>query len=103
MSNYEYDKLYDELLNLESRYDYSPENSPTRNVGYVVESDLKKETHEFKALSLDKTKDRNDLVNWLNKRQGFLGWKLDGLTVQMTFDGGKLNKAVTRGNGERDT
>lgn len=100
MSNYEYDKLYDELLNLESRYDYSPENSPTRNVGYVIESDLKKETHEFKALSLDKTKDRNDLANWLNKRPGFLGWKLDGLTVQMTFDGGKLNKAVTRGNGE---
>lgn len=100
MSNYEYDKLYDELLNLELKYGYSPKNSPTRSVGYAVESVLKKETHEFKALSLDKTKDRHDLASWLNGKQGFLGWKLDGLTIQLTFDDAKLNKAVTRGNGE---
>lgn len=100
MSNYEYDKLYDELLELELRFAYTPENSPTQNVGYTVESNLKKEKHEFKALSLSKTKDRDELVSWLNGKQGLLGWKLDGLTVQMTFDSGSLKKAVTRGNGE---
>lgn len=100
MSNYEYDSLYDELLDLESRFSYVPENSPTRQVGYAVESSLKKETHEFKALSLDKTKDRMVLREWLKEKTGSLGWKLDGLTMQLTYDEGKLTKAVTRGNGE---
>lgn len=100
MSNYEYDKLYDELLDLESRFSYTPKNSPTNRVGYEVEGSLKKERHEFKALSLDKTKDREALRAWLGDKTGSLGWKLDGLTVQVTYDGGKLTKAVTRGNGE---
>lgn len=100
MSNYEYDKLYDELLWLEDKYNFVLENSPTRRVGYEVKSSLKKETHEFKALSLDKTKDREELKNWLGDKLGHLGWKMDGLTVQLTYDNGKLEKAVTRGNGE---
>lgn len=100
MSNFEYDSLYDELLDLESRFSYILENSPTKRVGYEVESSLKKEMHEFKALSLDKTKDRNALREWLGEKTGSLGWKLDGLTVQLTYDDGKLTKAVTRGNGE---
>lgn len=100
MSNYEYDRLYDELLDLESRFSYTPKNSPTNRVGYEVEGSLKKEKHEFKALSLDKTKDREALREWLGDKTGSLGWKLDGLTVQVTYDGGNLTKAVTRGNGE---
>ena len=100
MSNYEYDNLYDELLDLESRFSYVSESSPTKRVGYEVESSLKKEVHEFKALSLDKTKDREALRTWIGDKTGSLGWKLDGLTVQLTYDGGRLTKAVTRGNGE---
>ena len=100
MSNYEYDAKYDELLSLEARFGIVLENSPTKNVGYEVKSDLKKEVHEYKALSLDKTKDRDELVKWLGDKEGSLGWKLDGLTVQLTYDDGKLTKAVTRGNGE---
>lgn len=100
MSNYEYDNLYDELLDLESRFSYVSESSPTKRVGYEVESSLKKEVHEFKALSLDKTKDREALRTWIGDKTGSLGWKLDGLTVQLTYDEGKLTKAVTRGNGE---
>lgn len=100
MSNYEYDKLYDELLSLEVRFDYSPKNSPTNRVGYEVKSKLKKEKHEYVALSLDKTKDREALIDWLNDKFGILSWKLDGLTIQLTYDNGTLTKAVTRGNGE---
>ncbi|WP_242974522.1 NAD-dependent DNA ligase LigA [Lacrimispora amygdalina] len=100
MSNFDYDKLYDELLNLELRFNYVREDSPTKNVGYEVESSLTKEAHEYKALSLDKTKDRNSLMAWLKGEFGFLSWKLDGLTIILTYDGGNLTKAVTRGNGE---
>lgn len=100
MSNFEYDKLYDELLNLELRFNYVRDDSPTKNVGYEVESNLAKEAHEYKALSLDKTKDRDALKSWLKDKFGVLSWKLDGLTIQLTYDDGKLTKAVTRGNGE---
>lgn len=100
MSNYEYDKLYDELLDLEARFLYEPTDSPTKRVGYEVESSLKKVKHEYKALSLDKTKSREDLLSWLNIMFGILSWKLDGLTIQLTYDKGYLSKAVTRGNGE---
>lgn len=100
MSNFKYDELYDELLNLELRFNYVRDDSPTRNVGYEVESSLRKEAHEYKALSLDKTKDRKSLMAWLKDKFGFLSWKLDGLTIQLTYDDGALLKAVTRGNGE---
>lgn len=100
MSNYEYDKLYDELLALEKELGTTLTNSPTQNVGYEVVSKLPKESHETPMLSLDKTKDRNALVNWLNGREGVLSWKLDGLTVVLTYMNGTLVKGVTRGNGE---
>ena len=100
MTNAEYDVLYDELLNLESRFKYIRSDSPTQIVAYEVKSKLEKEKHEYKALSLDKTKDRESLMDWLKDKDGILSWKLDGLTLQLTYDSGKLTKAVTRGNGE---
>lgn len=100
MSNLEYDKMYDELELLEQETGYIPPNSPTINVGYSVKSELPKEKHPQKLLSLNKTKDRDALVTWLGDRDGLLSWKLDGLTVVLTYVDGKLSKAVTRGNGE---
>lgn len=100
MSNYEYDKLYDELVALENELGTTLTNSPTQNVGYEVVSKLPKETHSEPMLSLDKTKDTEALKNFLNGRQGVLSWKLDGLTVVLTYENGTLVKAVTRGNGE---
>ena len=100
MSNYEYDALYDELISLETETGIVLPNSPTVNVGYEVISKLEKEKHEEKALSLDKTKDRIALRDWLGSNEGVLSWKLDGLTIVLTYDNGKLSKAVTRGNGE---
>jgi len=100
MSNFEYDKLYDELLALEEETGTVLSNSPTQNVGYEVVSALSKETHNTPMLSLAKTKDREELVGWLNGKEGVLSWKLDGLTVVLTYDNGTLTKAVTRGNGE---
>lgn len=100
MSNYIYDKIYDELLDFEARFSYEPEDSPTRRVGYEVESSLEKIVHEYKALSLDKTKSQEDLKTWLKDELGILSWKLDGLTLQLTYDNGTLTRAVTRGNGE---
>ena len=99
MSNYEYDKLYDELLKLEIENDYVLDNSPSKNVGFEAQSKLRKEEHEFPALSLDKTKDRNVLLNWLSDKEGVLSFKEDGLTVCLTYENGKLVKALTRGNG----
>ena len=92
MSNYEYDALYDELGILS--------NSPTVNVGYEVLSELPKERHESPMLSLDKTKSPEALAEWLGSQKGLLSWKLDGLTIVLTYDNGQLQKAVTRGNGE---
>jgi DNA ligase (NAD+) len=100
MSNYEYDALYDELESLEKETGYTPLNSPTKNVGYTVQSELPKERHRSRMLSLDKTKSREELAAWLGDYEGLLSWKLDGLTVVLTYEGGELVKAVTRGNGD---
>ena len=100
MSNYEYDALYDELESLEKETGYTPLNSPTKNVGYTVQSELPKERHRSRMLSLDKTKSREELASWLGDHEGLLSWKLDGLTVVLTYEGGELVKAVTRGNGD---
>lgn len=100
MSNYDYDKLYDELVDLEKETGIVLANSPTREVGYEVLSELPKEKHESAMLSLDKTKDVQALKSWIGSQKGFLSWKLDGLTIVLTYRDGKLFKAVTRGSGE---
>lgn len=99
MSNLEYDKLYDELLMLEQESGVVLANSPTVNVGYEIVSELQKEQHESPMLSLDKTKEAGVLSEFAGDRVCLLSWKLDGLTVVLSYDGGKLVKAVTRGNG----
>ncbi len=100
MSNLEYDKLYDELSALEEKTGIVLAGSPTVHVGYTAAEDLPKERHASPMLSLDKTKDRFALTDWLGGHEGLLSWKLDGLTVVLTYEGGTLQKAVTRGNGE---
>jgi len=100
MSNYEYDKLYDELLQLENELGITFSNSPTANVGYEVLSELPKERHESPMLSLDKTKEVESLKAFTGEQKAVLSWKLDGLTIVLTYREGELYKAVTRGNGE---
>ena len=100
MSNYEYDARYDELLSLEQETGTTLAGSPTVQVGYELLSELPKERHERPMLSLDKTKDAGALAEWLKDKEGLLSWKLDGLTIVLTYGGGTLQKAVTRGNGE---
>lgn len=100
MSNYEYDRLYDELQELEKELNTTLASSPTVNVGYEVLSELPKERHERPMLSLDKTKDVGRLREFLGDQKAMISWKLDGLTVVLTYRGGGLEKAVTRGNGE---
>ncbi|BCN31691.1 NAD-dependent DNA ligase LigA [Anaeromicropila herbilytica] len=100
MSNFEYDQLYDELVALEKETGIVLSNSPTINVGYEALSELPKERHLTPALSLDKTKSVEDLKDFLGSQKGLLSWKLDGLTVVLTYQHGELVKAVTRGNGE---
>ena len=100
MSNYEYDHLYDELEKLENELGVTMSNSPTINVGYEVLSELPKERHESPMLSLDKTKDPQRLKEFLGDQKAVISWKLDGLTIVLTYRGGSLEKAVTRGNGE---
>ena len=100
MSNFEYDKLYDELVALEKESGVALSGSPTQKVGYEVLSELPKEAHPSAMLSLDKTKDVAALQEWLGEQEGLLSWKLDGLTIVLTYEGGELSKAVTRGNGE---
>ena len=100
MSNLEYDKLYDELLTLENETGIVLANSPTVNVGYEVLSELEKQAHPSPMLSLDKTKEVESLKTWLGNHEGVLSWKLDGLTVVLTYENGELVNAVTRGNGE---
>ena len=100
MSNFEYDKLYDELAALEQETGVILTGSPTQKVGYEVVSSLPKEAHPSPMLSLDKTKEVDQLVAWLGDKEGILSWKLDGLTVVLTYEDGVLSKAVTRGNGE---
>lgn len=100
MSNYEYDRLYDELQGLEQELNTTLASSPTVNVGYEVLSELPKERHERPMLSLDKTKDVERLKEFLGDQKAMISWKLDGLTIVLTYRGGSLEKAVTRGNGE---
>lgn len=100
MSNFEYDRLYDELESLEAETGVILSDSPTVNVGYESVDELPKERHAKPMLSLGKTKSREELQDWLHDKKGLLSWKLDGLTVVLTYNDGKLAKAVTRGNGE---
>ena len=100
MSNYEYDKLYDELQGLEAELGTTLASSPTIHVGYEVQSELPKERHESPMLSLDKTKEVSRLKEFLGSQEALLSWKLDGLTIVLTYQEGTLQKAVTRGNGE---
>ncbi len=100
MSNYEYDALYDELVALEENTGLVLADSPTVNVGYEAVDELPKERHESPMLSLGKTKDREELKEWLKGNPAIMSWKLDGLTIVLTYREGKLAKAVTRGNGE---
>ncbi len=99
MSNYEYDALYDELVQLEKETGITLSNSPTIHVGYEVVSELPKEEHEYPMLSLDKTKHVQTLSDWLGDQMAVLSWKMDGRTIVLTYDNGELVKAVTRGNG----
>ena len=100
MSNYEYDALYDELVKLEESTGITMSDSPTVNVGYSSVDELPKERHDKPMLSLGKTKDREELKRWLGDKEGLLSFKLDGLTIVLTYEEGRLKKAVTRGNGE---
>ncbi len=100
MSNFDYDRLYDELERLEKETGFIMSQSPTQQVGYEVVSELPKEKHPAPMLSLDKTKDVDQLVSWLGEQKGLLSWKMDGLTIVLTYREGRLVKAVTRGNGE---
>lgn len=100
MSNLEYDRLYDELKELEAELGITLAGSPTVNVGYEVLSELPKERHESPMLSLDKTKDVDELKRFVGNQKVMMSWKLDGLTIVLTYRNGELFKAVTRGNGE---
>ncbi len=100
MSNFEYDKLYDELVTLEKELGITRSNSPTVNVGYEVLSELPKEQHDSPMLSLDKTKEVEALAAFVGEKEALISWKLDGLTIVLTYENGILQKAVTRGNGE---
>ncbi|MBS5793822.1 MAG: NAD-dependent DNA ligase LigA [Clostridiales bacterium] len=100
MSDFEYDKLYDKLEALEKETGIILSNSPTQQVGYIVLSELKKVKHNKKMLSLDKTKEISKIEDFLNTKEGLLSFKMDGLTIVLTYDDGILVSAVTRGNGE---
>ncbi|MCD7864007.1 MAG: NAD-dependent DNA ligase LigA [Lachnospiraceae bacterium] len=100
MSNLEYDRLYDELVQLEEKTGIIMAGSPTQTVGYTAVEELPKEAHERPMLSLSKTKEPLELQSFLLDKEGLLSWKLDGLTIVLTYESGQLVKAVTRGNGE---
>ena len=100
MSDLQYDQLYDELIGLEKELGVTLGTSPTVNVGYEVLSELPKERHEKPMLSLDKTKNIEDLLSFVGNQKTMISWKLDGLTIVLTYRNGTLEKAVTRGNGE---
>ncbi|MBE6018776.1 MAG: NAD-dependent DNA ligase LigA [Clostridiales bacterium] len=99
ITNYEYDEMYDELLALEDETGYIRDDSPSINVGFETAAGLPKIVHDIKMLSLNKTKDRDELKAWLGDKTGLLSWKLDGLTVGITYENGRLVQGVTRGNG----
>ena len=98
MSNYEWDAMFDELSALERETDYVLPNSPTQNTGYESVSG-QKEAHEYPALSLSKTKSVEELEKWADVYPIWLSWKLDGCTLVLTYDNGKLTKILTRGSG----
>lgn len=98
MTDHEFDRKYEELEKLEKELGITLSNSPTVNVGYETLSNLPKETHESQMLSLNKTKSAEELKSWLGIQKGLLSWKMDGLTIVLTYEGGQLIKAVTRGN-----
>lgn len=100
MTDYQYDKLYDELCELEKKTGIVLSGSPTQRVGYTILSGLTKVKHEKRMLSLDKTKDVQKLKSWLGANEGILSWKLDGLTIVLKYEDGSLLQAVTRGNGD---
>lgn len=100
MSDFEYDKLYDELQELENKTNIIMSNSPTQEVGYMVLESLKKVKHNFKMLSLDKTKDMIKVEEFLGEKKAILSYKMDGLTIVLKYINGKLKNAITRGNGE---
>ncbi|GHU62120.1 DNA ligase [Clostridia bacterium] len=100
MSNYEYDQKIAELEELEKKTGIVLANSPSCQVGYQAVDELVKERHEVPMLSLDKTKEQEELLAWLGEQEGILSWKLDGLTIVLTYSNGSLEKAITRGNGE---
>lgn len=100
MSNLEYDSLYEQLERLEKESGIVLAGSPTMKVGYEAVEELPKERHERPMLSLGKTKEREELATFLKDKEGLLSWKLDGLTIVLQYEEGKLAKAVTRGNGE---
>lgn len=102
MSNYEWDAMFDELVSLENETGYILPDSPTQNTG-AEESSGEREAHEFPALSLAKTKQVSELQKWAEDKPIWLSWKLDGLTLVLTYDGGKLTKILTRGNGTTGT
>lgn len=102
MSNYEWDAFFDELTALEAETGYILPDSPTQNTG-MEENSGERETHEFPALSLAKTKQISELVKWAEDKEIWLSWKLDGLTLVLTYDNGKLTKILTRGNGSVGT
>ena len=99
LSNYEYDRLYDELLALEKDTGITLAGSPTVSVGYEALNELPKEAHESPMLSLDKTKEIETLREFIGDHKTLISWKLDGLTIVLTYRDGELQKAVTRGNG----
>ena len=100
LSDREYDALYDELVKLEEETGVVLAGSPTQSVGYEAVDELPKERHPYPMLSLGKTKSREELAQWLGDHEGMLSWKLDGLTIVLTYENGELVKALTRGNGE---
>ncbi|MBR6395820.1 MAG: NAD-dependent DNA ligase LigA, partial [Lachnospiraceae bacterium] len=100
MSNFEYDALYDELVKLENESGIVLAGSPTKKVGYEIVSELPKEAHPQPRLSLAKTKSVDELAAFVGDKEGVLSWKLDGLTIVLTYENGELVKALTRGNGE---
>ena len=103
MPNYEWDALFDELTTLEEKTGYIIKDSPTQNAGYEESGSGQKEPHEYPALSLAKTKQVEELQQWAGAYPIWLSWKLDGLTLVLTYDNGNLVKILTRGNGNLGT
>ena len=100
ISDKEYDTLYDKLLNMEKETGIVLPDSPTTRVGYKIVSSLNKVRHEIPALSLNKTKETDELIRWMGEKECSISWKMDGLTAVATYENGTLQALITRGNGE---